>query len=138
LELGYRLNDHLEESSFKRGIIWKVRLETNVYSSPSSDGVVRNGAFANITLPTNSEPLIRDYNQTIPSFWTPSQLGDLVVNTLSFSEFNWQLENYPHAIIHIALGGKTGQLRDWRATNDPLFWSHHAFVDYSTSSLSYR
>jgi hypothetical protein len=73
--------------------------------------------------------LIRDYtlNDDI-TFYHPFLL-DRERNNRSFSEWSLNLEYGPHALVHSVIGGKLGDMSKWTASNDPLFWLHHTFID---------
>ncbi|KAG0439305.1 Tyrosinase ustQ [Dictyocoela muelleri] len=45
-------------------------------------------------------------------------------------EFESILELVPHALVHLNIGGKDGDMSQMYSTNDPIFWVHHSMIDY--------
>ncbi|KAI9290999.1 Di-copper centre-containing protein, partial [Neoconidiobolus thromboides FSU 785] len=63
--------------------------------------------------------------------FTLSSTSRYVLNTNYFSlttidKFCNDLEYVPHGTVHSAIGGEFGT---HASPNDPIFWSHHAFID---------
>ena len=47
-----------------------------------------------------------------------------------FSDGGGELENQPHNVMHVVIGGTGGWMSDPRlAARDPIFWLHHANID---------
>ncbi|KAI9598694.1 hypothetical protein BDF19DRAFT_419699 [Syncephalis fuscata] len=94
-----------------------------------SDSCVVNGQFANWH-PFYPEPhcLRRrwDNNDTISAYYSPEMIQSIKNNAHVFDEFRQQLEAPPHNQVHVSIGGDMPTLY---SPNDPIFWSHHAFVD---------
>jgi hypothetical protein len=56
--------------------------------------------------------------------------GQLVPGPVHFGGIFGQLENQPHNIIHVLVGGDDGWMSDPNlAARDPVFWLHHANID---------
>ncbi|EPR77993.1 Tyrosinase [Spraguea lophii 42_110] len=64
------------------------------------------------------------------SFYSLSQLKNFLKKNLSYSKFREMLETVPHAIIHMNVGGKDGDMATLYSCTDPIFWHHHSFIDY--------
>ncbi|OMH84832.1 Tyrosinase [Zancudomyces culisetae] len=60
------------------------------------------------------------------AFWPPNAVARLSNNARNFAEFSQNLENGPHGIVHIGIGGDMNEM--W-APNDILFFLHHGMVD---------
>ncbi|KAK9717517.1 hypothetical protein K7432_006148 [Basidiobolus ranarum] len=75
--------------------------------------------------------LKRNWNkgEKISAFYPPELLSKIVTGAKSYNEFRVAIEAAPHALVHVNIGGKTGDVGTMWSPNDPLFWSHHAFVD---------
>ena len=59
-----------------------------------------------------------------------SQFGGGVTGVAQFSNSTGQIENQPHNVIHVAVGGSAGLMADPdAAAADPIFWVHHANID---------
>jgi tyrosinase len=63
--------------------------------------------------------------------WDPAKLPsqssiDAVFNEKTFPGFQTQLEQGPHDLVHVAVGGNMAQQN---SPSDPLFFLHHANVD---------
>ncbi|ORX89472.1 Di-copper centre-containing protein, partial [Basidiobolus meristosporus CBS 931.73] len=65
----------------------------------------------------------------ISALYPPELLAKIVTGAKSYNEFRTAIEAAPHALVHVNIGGKTGDVGTMWSPNDPLFWSHHAFVD---------
>lgn len=56
--------------------------------------------------------------------------GQTVPGPVHFGGVFGQIENQPHNIIHVIVGGQTGWMSDPNlAARDPVFWLHHANID---------
>ncbi|MFP5288057.1 MAG: tyrosinase family protein, partial [Thermoanaerobaculia bacterium] len=56
--------------------------------------------------------------------------GQTVPGPVHFGGVFGQIENQPHNIIHVIVGGQTGWMSDPNlAARDPIFWLHHANID---------
>ncbi|KAI3662144.1 hypothetical protein MP638_002130 [Amoeboaphelidium occidentale] len=100
---------------------------------------VTQGAFANWQVPQPNPHCVSrgiDFQSGTGAWWSSEVLGLLVRNTPDFGQFASTLENSPHNLVHLAIGGggSGGQApgdmayRDM-SPNDPLFYMHHGFVD---------
>lgn len=73
-------------------------LSDEFFGSPDpNDHVVRNGAFANIILPTDNQVLTRDYPASGPmgNFYTVEQINNLLKDSSSYSQLTYNMENFP-------------------------------------------
>jgi tyrosinase len=52
---------------------------------------------------------------------------DTILGDTNFFTFSSQLEGSPHGTAHVLIGGDMG---GGGSAGDPLFWTHHAMVDY--------
>ncbi|WAR12283.1 TYRO-like protein [Mya arenaria] len=93
-------------------------------------GMVRTGPFAGWT--TLSGPLIRNSGQSGQLF-SSAQIARILSNvrvaqiTEPNAHLNTSLE-FLHNQVHIWIDGQMGSLET--ASHDPIFWMHHAYVDY--------
>ncbi|KAH3769102.1 hypothetical protein DPMN_170349 [Dreissena polymorpha] len=93
-------------------------------------GVVRTGPFAGWT--TLSGPLIRNTGQTGQLF-SSRDIARILSNirvaqiTEPNAPLNSSLE-FLHNQVHLWIDGQMGSLET--ASHDPIFWMHHAYVDY--------
>jgi tyrosinase len=62
------------------------------------------------------------------SAYTPEAIASIIALD-TFVDFEFDLENKPHASIHSAVGGKMGDMGPSSSPNEPLFFLHHAQVD---------
>ncbi|MER7338844.1 tyrosinase family protein [Streptomyces sp. NPDC000075] len=92
---------------------------------------VTSGPFANwiVKTPTPHQ-LGRDFSNgsSIPAWTCPDDL-DTCLQRSSYDDFRQAIETGPKASVHAGVGGRVGDMSDKQAPNDPLFWSHIAFVD---------
>lgn len=49
---------------------------------------------------------------------------------LPFSTFHHTFEVVPHAIVHMNVGGRDGDMAMLHSCNDPVFFHHHSYCDY--------
>ncbi|KAL1496721.1 hypothetical protein AB1Y20_014314 [Prymnesium parvum] len=102
-------------------------------------GCVTSGPFANWMAPaypetkeTTSTCLSRGVNWDISSqgyLTGPLRLQEIITSHAGYGTtdgFRAFLEGNPHANPHNLLGG---HIRSFSSPADPLFWSHHAFID---------
>ncbi|ORX84628.1 Di-copper centre-containing protein, partial [Basidiobolus meristosporus CBS 931.73] len=75
--------------------------------------------------------LKRQWNRgkKISALYPPELLSKIITGAKSYNEFRVAIEAAPHALVHVNIGGETGDIGTMWSPNDPLFWSHHAFVD---------
>jgi len=67
---------------------------------------------------------------TTPSGGAPVGFGGPQTGFAHFGPAPGELENQPHNIIHVAVGGPTGFMSNPdTAALDPIFWLHHANID---------
>ncbi|KAI5126380.1 tyrosinase [Nematocida parisii] len=74
--------------------------------------------------------LLRTQNKKIDPFYNWTELQSVINKKNSFYEFTIELELIPHALVHLNIGGKYGDMSYMQSTNDPLFWHHHSYVEY--------
>lgn len=68
--------------------------------------------------------------QACGAFVGTTEFGGGITGVAQFSNDTGQLENQPHNVIHNAVGGTQGPMRDPQAAaQDPIFWLHHANID---------
>ena len=87
-----------------------------------------SGLPRQISLPTtegNSEHLL-DSDVNSGFIYGPAVLRSIIELNADHDDFRRQLEYPPHATVHILMGGI---MSGTASPSDPLFWSHHAFVD---------
>ena len=59
-----------------------------------------------------------------------AQFGGDVTGVAQFSNSTGAIENQPHNVVHVAVGGSGGLMTDPdAAAADPIFWIHHANID---------
>ena len=94
---------------------------------------VTDGPFAGINFGYVRGPLVRDFNSTDnpPSV---EYFGQLYQNSLNktngYADYAVGLE-WGHGMIHKLVGGLRGQMIQMTSPIDPIFYAHHAFVDYT-------
>jgi tyrosinase-like protein/polyphenol oxidase-like protein len=65
-----------------------------------------------------------------PRFTGMTQFGGGVTSVAQFSNSTGQVEQTPHNVVHVAVGGSSGLMADPdQAAQDPIFWIHHANID---------
>eukprot|EP01083_Nonionella_stella_P195407 719857_1 len=80
--------------------------------------------------PADGVCLLRDIdyvNDFSCIFTSPSQLSNIIFGNELYSFFRPSLEQDPHARPHVCIGG---QMATFWSPDDPIFYLHHAFVDY--------
>ncbi|KAJ9070419.1 hypothetical protein DSO57_1008160 [Entomophthora muscae] len=70
-----------------------------------------------------------DGKTKISSFFSSDLISPIIRNN-NFTEFTSQIEIGPHAPPHNNIGGQRGHMGRMSSPNDPIFWIHHANVDY--------
>ncbi|KAJ9066018.1 hypothetical protein DSO57_1013676 [Entomophthora muscae] len=96
------------------------------------DNCVVRGTFAgwNSTIP---EPrcLKRQYNcgNKISAFYSPEAVEVLLSQAITYDQLHSSIEPGPHSAVHDGIGGSNGDMEYMYSPNDPIFYSHHAFVD---------
>jgi tyrosinase len=102
---------------------------TSTYFGSTPNGCVANGKFARFQarFPT-SHCLGRQYDAgTRMSAWDSEELvASILVSASGYDDLRQQIEGGGHASIHVNIGGDMSQMR---SPNDPIFWSHHGFID---------
>lgn len=74
--------------------------------------------------------LKRTSSPRIDPFYKQADITRIIEKKNSFYEFTIELELIPHALVHLNIGGQTGDMSYMQSTNDPLFWHHHSYVEY--------
>lgn len=75
--------------------------------------------------------LLRDYDPAnFTTYYSPSALDAIIQRESDYDSFRRLIEMVPHAIIHTSLGGRHGDMAGMNSPNDPIFFIHHATVDY--------
>ncbi|ELA46339.1 hypothetical protein VCUG_02184 [Vavraia culicis subsp. floridensis] len=64
----------------------------------------------------------------IDAFYGTAQIKRML--KLPFSKFCTSFEIVPHAIVHLNVGGKDGDMAMLYSCNDPIFFHHHSYIDY--------
>ncbi|XP_060071609.1 tyrosinase-like protein 1 [Ylistrum balloti] len=121
------LDNELDITERTQSVIWSDLFFGN------GDGFVTSGPYANWQ--TQSGPLIRNIG-LIGELFSNDGIGR-ILNKTRTSEITFpsgapenRLED-AHDAVHIWIGGGNGQMNDLNtAAQDPIFFSHHAFVDY--------
>ncbi|KAJ9078630.1 hypothetical protein DSO57_1004894 [Entomophthora muscae] len=70
-----------------------------------------------------------DGKTKISPFFSSDTISPIIRNN-NFTEFTSQIETGPHAPPHNNIGGQRGHMGRMSSPNDPIFWIHHANVDY--------
>jgi len=99
---------------------------TAPYYVGSSNGCIADGPFAGITR-INGQCVNRAYTNTITAV-DPRVIASMILNNTDFQTFSETYENGQHAEVHTAIGGVMGTIPE--SPSDPLFFLHHAHVDY--------
>ncbi|EHY65959.1 hypothetical protein NERG_00655 [Nematocida ausubeli] len=74
--------------------------------------------------------LQRTQSTKIDPFYDAVEISTVINKKNSFYDFTIELELIPHALVHLNIGGKYGDMAYMQSTNDPIFWHHHAYVEY--------
>ncbi|KAJ9055925.1 hypothetical protein DSO57_1038332 [Entomophthora muscae] len=107
--------------------------------NPANGYCVPDGPFRNLRVRVDAETpngqaphcLRRNFDGgTRLSPFSPIEVINQITSINDFSTFTSQLERGPHAHPHNNIGGDNGHLSTMASPNDPLFWVHHANVDY--------
>lgn len=80
----------------------------------------------------NQHCLVRGLTTNGPqvgSFIDSATLGDLESTINDFGTWSETIELGGHALVHVSVGGNTGDMTFFHSPNDPLFWLHHGFID---------
>ncbi|XP_033755241.1 putative tyrosinase-like protein tyr-3 [Pecten maximus] len=121
------LDQELDTAEQTQSVIWSDLFFGN------GDGFVTSGPYANWQ--TQSGPLIRNIG-LIGELFSNDRI-ERILNRTRTSEITFpsgapenRIED-AHDGVHIWVGGGNGQMNDFNvAAQDPIFFSHHAFVDY--------
>ncbi|KAG7092538.1 hypothetical protein E1B28_008888 [Marasmius oreades] len=110
-----------------------------VIDGPYANTTLTIGAPTTQTGPEDSPHcLIREWNngrQDANGNWIIGDMAKSSYNTpvlrqiyssTNYFDFEWRLENGPHAYLHNRIGG---DMRPHTAPNDPIFYLHHANID---------
>lgn len=66
-------------------------------------------------------------NTVIEPWHNPGDIKKLLNRRCNYDEFRFMFEMVPHGLIHANIGGDMAEMY---SPNDPVFWHHHAYVDY--------
>jgi tyrosinase len=75
------------------------------------------------------------YGDNLGSFYSIESLNQVVAQNDDYNSFRENVEMVIHPIVHNNIGG---DLAEMHSPNDPLFFSHHAYVDYVWSQWQRR
>jgi len=107
---------------------------TNDYyggNGDSQSGCVTTGAFAGWK-PYYPEPhcLKRKYayGDNLGSYQSIEGMNKLVTSASKYEDFGQTIENNGHGHVHVSIGG---DMEEMHSPNDPLFWLHHGYIDYT-------
>jgi len=65
------------------------------------------------------------------TFWSSSQMMEVVDYSNEYEVFRPYLEGSPHALPHVCLGGDDGaQMSTFSSPDDPIFYLHHTYIDF--------
>jgi ASC-1-like (ASCH) protein len=108
-----------------------VVFNADVYGgNGSGGGCVQDGAFAGWR-PYYPQPhcLQRKYKygDNLGAFNSIEAINKVVINSKDYDSFRSRLETVLHPTPHVNIGGDMSTMH---SPNDPLFWSHHAYIDY--------
>jgi tyrosinase len=67
------------------------------------------------------------YGDSLGALYSIENLNQIVSSNDDYDGFREQVEMVMHPLLHNAVGG---DLAEMHSPNDPLFYSHHAYVDY--------
>ncbi|KAH6581138.1 hypothetical protein BASA50_001587 [Batrachochytrium salamandrivorans] len=89
---------------------------------------LQNGPFVGLSGHFKKTCIKRKFNLRDKIFPFPTKaIVQTILRKKDFPTFQRNLQNTPHAIVHISIGGDMGKLA--YSTGDPVFFLHHAFVD---------
>jgi tyrosinase len=98
----------------------------------SSNPLFESARAAGINSGLALSPAVASATRALRSlrFIGASQFGGGVTGVAQFSNSTGQIENQPHNVVHVAVGGSSGLMADPdAAAADPIFWVHHANID---------
>ncbi|KAI9296756.1 Di-copper centre-containing protein, partial [Neoconidiobolus thromboides FSU 785] len=98
---------------------------------PSNNNQIDDGSFANFKVygGNNVHLLKRSFNQIdkkMTPWLSPDVINGMILNSKDFKTFWNRVEAGPHGLIHNGIGA---DFSGHGSPSDPLFYSHHAFVD---------
>jgi hypothetical protein len=67
------------------------------------------------------------YGDNLGAFHSIEGINKIVVTSGDYDTFRTRVETVVHPTPHVNIGG---DLSEMHSPNDPLFWSHHAYMDY--------
>lgn len=79
------------------------------------------------TLDLTTTPPSTRRNPEAPDELPRRQTVGAIMGSRTYAQFSTSMENL-HGAVHVWVGGTMGQVPT--AAYDPIFWSHHAFIDY--------
>ncbi|KAJ3254082.1 hypothetical protein HK103_007543 [Boothiomyces macroporosus] len=96
-------------------------------------GCIVGGSFAGWQSPVNGGCLKRCTKAGSVLYSSSATVGYMNASP-TYSLFNWQIQNIPHAAVHSNIGGICGDnspadLYNMASAGDPIFYMHHAMVD---------
>ncbi|KAI9137612.1 hypothetical protein BKA69DRAFT_879399 [Paraphysoderma sedebokerense] len=89
-------------------------------------GCVTEGPFAGF-MAVDGQCVTRAYNASVTAV-DPRVIAALILENQPFATYSDTYEFGQHAAVHSAIGGHMATLTG--STNDPMFFMHHAHVDY--------
>jgi tyrosinase len=100
---------------------------------PAADFCVSSGAFRGWK-PMYPTPhcLRRKWTEPgrIGALYSPENLMAAASTAVNYAAFRPSIEGAPHASVHINIGGAVGDMAMMHSPNDPVFFLHHAYVDF--------
>ncbi|KAJ3319313.1 hypothetical protein HDV06_006421 [Boothiomyces sp. JEL0866] len=96
-------------------------------------GCIIGGSFSGWQSAVNGGCLKRCPDPTAVLYSSAATVG-YINNSPTFSSFNWQIQNSPHAAVHSNIGGhcgdgSVGDLFTMSSAGDPIFYMLHGMID---------
>jgi tyrosinase len=95
-----------------------------------ADGCVADGQFKGWQVNTPQPHCLKrkwKYGDNLGAFHSYEGVNKIVTQSSSYDSFRSRLESLAHPTPHINIGGDMAEMY---SPNDPIFWSHHAYIDY--------
>ncbi len=110
-------------------------LTSEYFGSATRGSCVLDGAFKDFPAHNRGRCLRRGYDPNVaqrPAFIRKETLERLERRSNNYDAFRTMIEANPHALPHLVIGGEdqAGDVSSMYAPNDPIFWIHHALIDY--------
>lgn len=67
-----------------------------------------------------------DAGNSLSSWDGPELINAIIATSSTYNSIRDQIEGGSHASVHVNIGGDMSAMQ---SPNDPIFWSHHAFID---------